>query len=141
LEIDPNLGLAYFHAGIAYTLKGLLDEALETLEKRKKLIVFPGWVETTIGLIHLKKGDRKRAELILEETIESRNRINVSATSIAFLAGELGKLDLAFEFLDKAFEERDSLMAYIHIYTKFLSPAISADPRFKDVLAKMKLDT
>jgi hypothetical protein len=52
----------------------------------------------------------------------------------------LGKLDLAFEFLDKAYEERDSLMAYIHIYTEFLSPAIWADPRFKGVLAKMKLD-
>jgi serine/threonine protein kinase/Tfp pilus assembly protein PilF len=139
LEIDPNLGLAYFHAGMAYTLKGFLDEALETLEKGKKLIVFPGWLETTIGLIYLRKGDRKKAELILEEMIESRNKVNISATSIAFLAGELGKLDLAFEFLDKAYEERDSLMAYIHIYTGFLSPAISADPRFKDVLAKMKL--
>ena len=52
--------------------------------------------------------------------IENRNKIkNLSATGIAFLAGELGKLDLAFEFL---------------------SPSIWADPRFKDVLAKMKLD-
>jgi serine/threonine-protein kinase len=140
LEIDPNLGLAYFHVGMAYTLKGLLDEALAAFEKGKKLVVFPGWVESMLGLVHLRKGDRDKAMHILEEMIESRNKINVSAASIAFLAGQLGKLDLAFEFLDKAYEERDSLMAYIHIYTEFLSPAIWADPRFKDVLAKMKLD-
>ena len=29
MEIDPNNGLAYFHAGVAYSLKGLLDEALK----------------------------------------------------------------------------------------------------------------
>ena len=141
LEIDPNLGLAYFHAGMAYTLKGLLDEALETLEKGKKLVVFPGWVETNIGLIHLRKGDREKAELILEEMIENRKKIkNLSAAGIAWLAGELGKLDLAFEFLDKAYEERDSLMAYIHVYAELFSLKISADPRFKDILKKMRLD-
>jgi len=141
LEIDPNLGLAYFHAGMAYLRKGLLDEALDTFEKGKKMVVFPGWIESTLGLIYLGKGDREKAEVILEEMIENRIKIkNLSATGIAFLAGQLGKLDLAFEFLDKAYEERDSLMAYIHIYTEFLSPAIWADARFKDVLAKMKLD-
>jgi serine/threonine-protein kinase len=141
LEIDPNLGLAYFHAGMAYNLKGLLDEALETLEKGKKLVVFPGWIETTLGLIYLKKGDREKAEQILEETIENRIRIkNTSATCIAFLAGELGKLDLAFEFLDKAYEERDSVMVFINTYAEMLSPTLAADPRFKDFLAKMKLD-
>jgi len=141
LEIDPNLGLAYFHAGMAYTLKGLLDEALATLEKGKKLVVFPGWVETNIGLIYIRKGDREKAEQILEEMIENRKKIkNLSAAGIAWLAGELGKLDLAFEFLDKAYEERDSLMAYIHVYAELFSLKISTDPRFKGILAKMKLD-
>ena len=141
LEIDPNNGLAYFHAGMAYSLKGLLDEALETLERGKKLAVFPGWIETTLGLIYLKKGDREKAQRILEETIENREKIkNISATSIAFLAGELGKLDLAFEYLDKAYEERDSVMVYINTYAEMLSPAMAADPRFKAVLTRMKLD-
>ena len=140
LEIDPNPGLAYFHAGMAYARKGLLDEALDTFEKGKRLVVFPGWAEANLGLTYLKKGDREKAARILEEMIEDRNKINVSATNIAWLAGALGKLDLAFEFLDKAHEERDVLMAFIHIYTEWICPAISADPRFKDVLIKMKLD-
>jgi serine/threonine protein kinase/Tfp pilus assembly protein PilF len=141
LEIDPNNGLAHFHAGIANFRKGLFDEAIDILEKGKKMFAPPGWMEAMLGLVFLRKGNREKAERILEETIENRKMVpNVSAPCIAFLAGELGKLDLAFEFLDKACEERDALMAFIHVYTDIFSPAISADTRFKDLLARMKLD-
>ena len=47
---------------------------------------------------------------------------------------------MAFELLDKGCEERDTLMGFIHVYTGMFSPAIAADPRFKGLLAKMKLD-
>jgi serine/threonine protein kinase/Tfp pilus assembly protein PilF len=140
LEIDPNLGLAYFHAGVAYFRKGLLDEALDTLEKGKKLVVFPGWTEAMSGLIYLIKGERERAIHILDQLIEDKKKVkNVTATGIAWLAGALGKLDLAFAFLDKAYEERDTLMVIIHVYTEFISPAMQKDPRFKAMLARMKL--
>jgi eukaryotic-like serine/threonine-protein kinase len=141
LEIAPQFGLAYFNAGIAYSLKGLLDEAVETLEQGRKLPVPPGWIEGPLGLTYLKKGDREKAEVILEGMIDSRRKlINTSPAFIAFLAGELGKLDLAFEYLDKACEERDSAMVNIHIHGPMFSPAIAADPRYKSVLARMKLN-
>ncbi len=141
LEIDPGNGLAHFHGGVAYFLEGRLDEGIDVFEKGRKLFAPPGWLEAMLGLIHLRKGDREKAERILEETIENKKTVkNVSAPSIAWLAGELGKLDLAFEFLDKAVEERDILMCFIHVYTKLLSPSLAADPRFKAVLARMKLD-
>ncbi|MHC1769286.1 MAG: protein kinase [Verrucomicrobiia bacterium] len=142
LEIAPHFGLAHFHAGMAYTLKGLLDEAIETLEKGLRLSVPPGWTEGALGHIYLKKGDRAKAELILEGMIDSRKRMtNTSAVSIAYLAGELGNLDLAFDYLDKAYEERESVLVFVHIYAPMFSPAVAADPRFKDLLAKMNLES
>jgi serine/threonine protein kinase/Flp pilus assembly protein TadD len=141
MEIDPSLGLAYFHRGVSYFLKGLLEEAEDTLEKGKKLFAPPGWMEAMQGLICLKKGDREKAARLLEGAIETKKTVkNVSAPSLGWLAGELGNLDLAFEFLDKAYEERDILMCFVHVYAEIFSPAIAADPRFKDLLAKMKLD-
>lgn len=141
MEIDPNLGLAYFHAGVAYFLKGLLDDATAILEKGNRLFAPPGWIEAMLGLISLKKGDREEAVRILEETIEKRKTVrNVSAPSIAWLAGELGKLDLAFQLLDEAFDDRDVLMPFIHVYAKVFSPALCADPRFDAVLARMHLN-
>ncbi len=141
LEIEPNFGLAYFHAGMAHFLKGQLDEAEETWEKAKKLIVFPGWTEFGLVLISLQKGDRQKAEQIFKETVESKRKIkNVSATCIAWMAGNLDKFDLAFKFLDRAYEERDTLMPFVHVYSEYVCPAILADLRFKGVLAKMRLD-
>ena len=141
MEIDPNLGLAYFHAGAAYFQKGLLDEAAETFEKGKRLFAPPGWTEGMLGLICVKRGDREKAARILAEAIESKKTVkHISSVGMAWLAAELGQLDLAFELLDKAYEERDTLMAFIHVYAGMFSPALAADPRFKAVLARMKLD-
>jgi len=142
MEIDPSLGLAYFHAGVAYCQKGLLDEATDILEKGKKLFAPPGWMETMQGIIYVKKGDREKAARLLEEAIETKKTVkNVSAPSLSWLAGELGNLDLAFEFLNKGYEEHDTLMPFIHVYAEIFSPATAADPRFRDVLKKMKLDS
>ena len=38
------------------------------------------------------------------------------------------------------YEERDTLMACIHVYTGLFAPTLAADPRFKGVLARMKLN-
>ena len=141
MEIDPNLGLAYFHGGVASFLKGLLDEAFDMFEKGKRLFAPPGWTEGMHGLISIRRGDREKALRILEETIEIKITVkNASSVAIAWLAAELGKLDLAFELLEKGYEERDTLMAFIHLYAETFSPALAADPRFKGILARMKLD-
>jgi len=138
-ELDPNIGLAYFHAGIAYLRKERIDEAIKAFQRGKELAIYAGWAEIGLGLSSLKKGKREEAEQILEDMLEQKKKTNVSSTSIALLWGALGNLDKAFEFFDTAYEEHDSLMVYIHIYTNFLVPEIPKDSRFKALLKKMKL--
>jgi adenylate cyclase len=140
MEIDPNPGLACFHASVAYFLKGMWDKAIESLEKGKTLFAPPGWAEGMIGLIGLKRGMRDQAKKILDGLTEQKKTVpNTSSVSLAWLAGELGELDLAFSFLDRGYEEHDTLMAFVHIYAPVFSPPVAADPRFKDVLSRMKL--
>jgi len=141
MEIDPNMGLAYFHGGVSHFLKGHLDEAIDILEKGKKLFAPPGWMEGVRGIILSRKGDREKAARILEEMVEAKKAVqHVSYVTIAWLAGNLGNLDMAFEYLDKAYQERDTLMCFIHVYAEKFCPPIAADPRFMKLLAKMKLD-
>ena len=141
MEIDPNLGLAYFHAGMAYYLKGLLGQAVEAMERGQKLFAPPGWANGMLGLIAVKKGDKGTARRILEKAIEHKKTVkHTSSTALAWLAAELGELDLAFELLDKGYEERDTLMGFVHVYSELFSPALASDPRFKTVLARMGLD-
>jgi serine/threonine protein kinase len=138
-EIDPKLGLAYFHAGGAYALKGDFDAAIETLEKSIEFGVYSGWAEAFLTLVYLKKGEKEKAARAFKEQLAEIEKTTPSFTSLAWQAAALGNFDLAFEFLDKAYERRDLLMPYILVYTDLFAPALQRDLRFKGVLAKMKL--
>ena len=138
-QIDPNFGLAYFHAGMAYYLKGLYDEAIKTFEKGRELVVFPGWNEVMLLLSHLKKGDRKKADEILAAELEDRKKLPVSPVCIAWGFAALGDLDSAIPWLETAIQERDILMAFIHVYTEMIMPVLARDPRFDTILKKMNL--
>lgn len=138
-QIEPNFGLAYFHAGTAYYFKGLIDEATETFQKGRQLGIFPGWGEEFLLLCYLKKGDRKKAEQTLAEMIEDRKRLPVSPVSLAWSFAALGDFDGAFEWLETAIRERDTLMAFVHVYTEMMVPALTRDPRFTAILDRLKL--
>ncbi len=138
-QIEPNFGLAYFHAGMAYYRKGLIDEAIETLQKGRPLVIFPGWGEVMLLFCYLKKGDRKRAEQALTEVLEDRKRLPVSPLSLAWGFAALGDFDSAFEWLETAIRERDTLTVFVHVYTEALVPALARDPRFGPILDRLKL--
>lgn len=137
-ELEPNIGLAYFHGGVAYTQSGALDEALEAFQKARELGVSPGWAEANIALVYMAKGEAEKARGILADMLEQKKKAHVSSVAIAWVAGAMGDLDLAFALFDKAYEERDTLMPFIHIYTNLMAPGIQNDPRFGILLRKMK---
>lgn len=136
-ELDPNMGLAYFHAGTAYARKGLIDEAISAFEKSKELSVYSGWAEGMLGIAYLARGEREKAKRILEELLEKKKKDYVSSFCIGVLCGALGHLDEAFEHMEKAVEERDSIMPLFHIYAN--TDALRDDPRFRTLLKKLNL--
>ncbi|MGB7295487.1 MAG: protein kinase [Candidatus Aminicenantales bacterium] len=140
VEMDSNSGLAYFHVGVAYFLKREAEKAIAALQKSKELVVYSGWADQWLGLIHISKGDSEKAERILDDMLAQKKRAYVSSLCIGWLSGALGNLDRAFEYFDKAREERDTLMPFVHIFTKLFVPEIQKDPRFKALLKTMKLD-
>jgi tetratricopeptide (TPR) repeat protein len=89
MEIDPNNGLAYFHAHSAYMVKGLFDEALDALEKSKRLGFF-GWGQNA-AFIYLLKGDRENVERLFEEMIETKKTIEQTSSMLIAVGLELGE--------------------------------------------------
>ena len=138
-ELEPNIGLAYFHVGWAYMLKGELETAVEMLQKSKELGVSAGWAESVVAIIHIKRGEKKKAVQILDELVELGGRSYVSSWCIAVLYAALDDFDRAFEFFDKAYEERETLMPFTPIYINTANPDIKSDPRYKELLTRMKL--
>ncbi len=67
------------------------------------------------------------------------SQVAVSPASIAWLAACVGDVDAAFEWFDRGYEERDSLMPFVHIYTDIFVPALARDPRFGALLERLNL--
>jgi hypothetical protein len=58
---------------------------------------------------------------------------------MAAICAALGDFDRAFEFFDKAYEERDTLMPFTQLFIDTVNPDIKNDPRYKELLMRMKL--
>ena len=138
-QIEPNFGLAYVQAGNAYLFKGLIDEAIETLQKSRRLFAPPGWAESALVICFLKKGDREKAEGILAEMLENRKKLPVSASCLAEGFAALGDLDSAFQWLEAAIRERDSMAIVISLIADFLVPELARDPRFGAFIDRLGL--
>jgi tetratricopeptide (TPR) repeat protein len=139
LELAPTFSLPYFHAAVAYHAQGRFDEALAVLDagSRQGLRVF--WADCIRGIVLARQGRRDAAQAVLDDMVANRQRTVVAPASIAWLAACLGDFDAAFAWLERGYEERDALMACVHIYTDLFVPALSRDPRFRKVLERMRL--
>lgn len=136
IELDSSSGLAYFHVGRAYFNKGMFSEALSSFQKSLELTIYPGWAESYIAVVHTMQGERKKAEEILRDLLERKKRMYVSSYCIAGIYFHLGEIEKTVEFLEKAYEERDTLMPYIKV-TELID--IKSDSRFEPLLKKMGL--
>jgi serine/threonine-protein kinase len=139
VELAPTFSLPYFHAAVAYHSQGRFDEALEVLDagSRQGLTVF--WADCIRGIVLAKQGRRDEAAAVLAHMIENRHRAVIAPASIAWVAATLGDFDAAFAWFDRGYEERDALMACVHVYTDLFVPELARDPRFRGVLERMRL--
>ena len=74
----------------------------------------------------------------LQKTIQalSKEEKYVPPYPIAVIHAGLGERDLAIEWLEKAYEERDSWMNYLHLDPRLDS--LRADPRFVSLVGRMR---
>jgi len=139
VELAPTFGLPYFHAGVALVSQGRFAEAIDTVGTgtRQGLTVF--WADCILGIAQAKQGHRDEAASSLARMVEQRQRADVSCASIAWVAACLGDFDTAYAWLERGYEERDGLMAWVHVYTDLFVPALARDPRFHSLLERMRL--
>ena len=136
LELDPGSGLAYFHGGCAYFGAGRLDDARAAFERSLELTVYSGWAEGMLGQVLAEQGRRESAERLLQAMLEKRTRGYVSAVCVAILSWRLGRADQAFEYFDKALNERDGLLPLLNVSP--LLASLRQEPRFLALLERLR---
>ncbi|HEY7160031.1 MAG TPA: tetratricopeptide repeat protein, partial [Acidobacteriota bacterium] len=134
LELEPNFPVAHWHLGLIYEQKGQYDQAIEEHRKAVELSGGSPRLIAALGHAFAIAGKREEALHIINQL---KQREYVSPLEIASIHLALGDQQNAFEFLEKAFNERSFHITYLKIRPDFDS--IRNDPRFGDLIRRIGL--
>ena len=137
LEFDPSFPPALRNLGGAYEQKGMYAEAIDTYRKAISHSPHDASARGLLAHAFAVSGDRDEARRLLRELTDQQSQRFVSSYSLAAVHVGLGEHDQAFERLEQAFRDRDRGMAWIKVAPR-LDP-LRSDPRFTDLLRRMKL--
>jgi serine/threonine protein kinase/tetratricopeptide (TPR) repeat protein len=134
LELDPNFFVVHAFLGLAYIQKSMYEESIAELEKA--VAISPINLSLTcLGYGYAAAGRRLEAQKVLDQLNEISKEKYVPALHRAIICAGLGEKDKAFEWLQKAYEER--FIIAIKVNQAFDS--LRSDPRFADLLRRMNL--
>jgi TolB-like protein/DNA-binding winged helix-turn-helix (wHTH) protein len=138
LELDPNFIDAYYFRGLAYTKKSMGKEAMEEFEKG--IAISPGNAEalTGLGYGYGVTGKRAEAQKVLDRLNELSKHEYVSAVWRAKIYSGLEEKGKAFEWLEKAYEDR-SIVTVGLIKTNPMFDPLRSHPHFTDLLRRTNL--
>jgi tetratricopeptide (TPR) repeat protein len=135
LALDPHFGLARQGLGVAYFLKGECAKAIQELQLANRLMSGPRRM-ALLGYAHAGCGNRTAAMEILNEFMNQSERGPFPALAIAEIYIGMGDKDRAFQWLEKAIDQRD-----LDVTLLWDSPyePLRSDPRFGELLRRMRL--
>ncbi|MGB8538627.1 MAG: protein kinase [Acidobacteriaceae bacterium] len=137
IDLDPNYWFDYNFLGRAYEAKGRLPEAIETF---KHGLTLEGNTELWAGLGHAyaASGDKGEAYKVLDKLKEISTHRYVAPYNVAVIYAGLGDKDAAFDWLNRAYNQRSYLLA-AYLKTDSRLDNLRSDPRFHDLQRKMNL--
>ena len=136
LEMNPNYHASHYMLGWVYKRKGNFPKALESFVRVAALDDSPVLL-AALGHAYALNGDRTRALGILAELEDQSKRRHVSSYCRAMIYIGLQENDNAFYWLDKAFEEKSEMLAWLNIGAEYDN--VRADPRFLDLQRRVGL--
>jgi serine/threonine-protein kinase len=137
LELDPQFFVTYHVGARTYEQKKMYAEAIAACQEWLKN--FPDDPNALASLAHVyaTMGKRREAEDIIRKLLEISKQRYFSPYWIAVVYAGLGDNDQAFQYFEKAFEDRYFLMIWINSDPRFDN--IRSDPRFADLVRRVGL--
>jgi TolB-like protein/DNA-binding winged helix-turn-helix (wHTH) protein/Flp pilus assembly protein TadD len=131
VELDPNNWFSHLGLGFAYLQNKQYQDAIAQLNKAVQLENNPDALGA-LGLAYGLSGDRNHAQTILLALQQRSARNYVPPYDFAQLYIGLGDKDKAFEWLEKARQDRGFAVAWLNVATDVDS--VRSDPRFEQLL-------
>ncbi|MEW6207180.1 MAG: winged helix-turn-helix domain-containing protein [Acidobacteriota bacterium] len=138
MEIEPNSINAHIRLAMIYLTMSKADEAMAEVKRAEALGAdFSNLY--IVGYTNARLGNRAEAERLVRDRLKNTSRqrgVNYFWTALIYHT--LGNDDLAFRYLEKAYEERESMI--MNIKVEPLCDSLRPDPRFKNLLQRTGLE-
>jgi Flp pilus assembly protein TadD len=137
-EMSPNYPSPYYWLGLALLEKKNYNDALKSFQSAVTLSQRAPVALTGLGIGYARAGMMKEANSVLTELLNRPKDTYLPEFYLATLYTAMGKKDEAFEWLDKAYQERANGLSTGKVFP--ILDDLHSDPRFAELLRKLKLD-
>lgn len=137
LERDATSALSLLCISTSYAAKGAHKEAILHAERGVSLSPDVNFLRGILGAVYAMANEREAAHGVVDDLLERSKRMYVGPTVVSWIYSHLGEHDRAFEWLEKAYDQRDCTLGFglrAPIYD-----VIREDPRFGKLLTKLGL--
>jgi eukaryotic-like serine/threonine-protein kinase len=137
LAMNPTAEENHRLLGLAYLQLGMHDESAAAFREAVASSESPALATAGLGLVAAAKGRLTEARGVLDGLYAELRERYLSPVPFVMLHAGLGDTDRAFDWLDRAVEDRRGWLAYLKV-EPLLDP-LRADPRFLRLLERMRL--
>jgi TolB-like protein/Flp pilus assembly protein TadD len=137
LELGPDFALAHSYLARTLFLQGRLAEAVTEAREAVRLSNNEPLYADTLGYVCAKAGQPEEAWRILDELVAQSKEAYVAPTHVALVYAGLDERDRMFDWLERAYQERDVFLVYT-LPDPLLAP-MRREPRFADLVRRVGL--
>jgi tetratricopeptide (TPR) repeat protein len=137
VAMDPSFAVAHGYLGQAYLAQREYAKALQELQRALTLSGNETSFKAELGNAYAVAGKKPEALAILHDLLQMSTQQYVSPYSIALVYAGLYQKDEAFQWLDKAYQERSVRLINIAVHPRFAS--LHSDPRFIALVQRIGL--
>jgi TolB-like protein/DNA-binding winged helix-turn-helix (wHTH) protein/Tfp pilus assembly protein PilF len=136
LEMDPGFYLMHCILGMVYTQQGRFPEAIAEIERALSMNRSPSTLRH-LGHAYAVSGQVSAARKVIEKLRKVSKQSYVSAYSIAVIYAGLGERNRAFQWLEKALEDRSEGLSLLKVTPELDS--LRAESMFTELLRRVGL--
>jgi len=133
---EPDSWLPYYWLGVGLEGSGQTVNAIPQYRKAVELSHNDSDPLASLSYAYATTGKRAEAQKILHDFLQQSETGYVSPYMIAAVYAGLGNKDKAFEYLEKAYQERSPDLPYF-LRADLRMDTLRSDPRFQDLLRRM----
>jgi serine/threonine-protein kinase len=133
MDLDPRMWVAYRYLGLLFMEQQRFDAAEEILTQGLAVSNRHPWIVAALAETYQRTGRTAQADALYAEMNARGDAGYIQPLYRAFIAAATRRSDEAFEWLERAYRERNTLPLLNH----FLDVrGLTDDPRFKEILRR-----